>query len=210
MTRPEADWNRKFELSGGALCLDFANTVLRRNQPGRTKDELENFARLVVFAQQTKLLTPARAELLRNLAPSSSSAARRVMLAAVTLREAIYRVFSAIAGGRPVASEDVKVLEKFAVEALKQRRLAPSGRGGHGWQWKPEEGQQPEQIIWPIALSAAQLLTSDQMRAVRECAADDCAWLFLDESRNRSRRWCDMKVCGNRQKARRYYQRAQK
>ena len=210
MTRAKAERDRKFELSGGALCLDFANTVLRRNQPGRTKDELENFARLVAFARQTKLLTPARAELLRNRAPSPSPAVRHVMLGAVTLREAIYRVFSAIAGGRPVASKDVKVLEKFALEALKQRRLTPSARGGYGWQWKPEEAQNPEQILWPIALSASQLLTSDQAGAVRECAADDCAWLFLDESRNRSRRWCDMKVCGNRQKARRHYQRARK
>jgi len=54
------------------------------------------------------------------------------------------------------------------------------------------------------------LLTSDRLSAVRECAADDCAWLFLDESRNRSRRWCDMKVCGNRQKARLHYHRSQK
>jgi predicted RNA-binding Zn ribbon-like protein len=207
MTRTKSEWDRKFDLSGGALCLDFANTVLRRNQPGRTRDELESFARLVSFARQTKLLVPARAELLRNRAPSSSPALRHVMLSAVTLREAVYRVFSAIAGGRPVASEDLKVLEEFALDALAQRRLVPSRRGGYVWQWKPEEVQLPEQIIGPIALSAVQLLTSDKVAAVRECAADDCAWLFLDESRNRTRRWCDMKVCGNRQKARRYYER---
>jgi predicted RNA-binding Zn ribbon-like protein len=210
MTRAKAESDRKFELSGGTLCLDFANTVLRRNQPGRTQDELENYARLVAFARQTKLLPPASGELQRNRAPASSPAVRRVMIAAVTLREAIYRVFSAIAGGRPVRSSDLKVLEKFALDALKRRRLVLSSRVGYGWQWRPEEAQHPEQILWPIALSAAQLLTSDQLSAVRECAADDCAWLFLDESRNRSRRWCDMKVCGNRQKARRYYQRAQK
>lgn len=210
MTTAKADWDRKFDLSGGALCLDFANTVLRRNQPGRTKDESEDYARLVGFARQTKLLAPAKAELLRNRARLLPPTVRHVMPAAITLREAIYRVFSAIAGDRPVHSKDVRLLEKFALEALKQRRLAPSAQGAYGWQWKPEEAKNPGQILWPIALSAVQLLTSDQADAVRECAADDCAWLFLDESRNRSRRWCDMKVCGNRQKARRHYLRAQK
>jgi predicted RNA-binding Zn ribbon-like protein len=60
-------------------------------------------------------------------------------------------------------------------------------------------------MLWPIAQSAADLMTSDKRNSVRQCGADDCAWLFLDESRNHSRRWCDMKTCGNRQKARRHY-----
>jgi predicted RNA-binding Zn ribbon-like protein len=210
MNRARADWERKFDLSGGVLCLDFANTVLRRNQPGRTKDELENYANFVGFAKQAKLITPAKAELLRNHAFLHGSMVRPVMPAAVMLREAIYRVFSAIAGGHAVNSGDVKLLERFAMKALRQRHLAPSARGVYRWQWRPDDAESPEQMLWPIALSAVQLLTSDQVRAVRECAADDCAWLFLDESRNRSRRWCDMKVCGNRQKARRHYQRARK
>jgi predicted RNA-binding Zn ribbon-like protein len=170
MTRAKAESGRKFELSGGALCLDFANTVLRRNQPGRAKDELENFARLVAFARQTRLLNTARAEVLRNRVPSSSPALRRVMRGALTLREAIYRVFSAIASSRPVAARDVKVLEKFAVEVLKQRRLVPSARVGYSWQWKPEETQHPEQIIWPIALSATTARGSFSMRAATAVA----------------------------------------
>lgn len=64
-----------------------------------------------------------------------------------------------------------------------------------------------ERILWPIAQSAAELLTSSELGTVRLCEAPDCAWLFLDQSCNRSRRWSDMKVCGNRQKARRHYQR---
>ena len=79
------------------------------------------------------------------------------------------------------------------------------GLKGVDWEWK---SQNPvDSILWPIAQSAADLLTSPDLAAVRMCEAPDCAWLFLDQSRNRSRRWCDMKVCGNRQKARRHYQR---
>jgi predicted RNA-binding Zn ribbon-like protein len=210
MTGKKAAWEREFDLSGGALCLDFANTVLRRNQSGRTKDELENYARFIEFAKQTKLLSPAKADRLRRGASASPSAVRRVLPAAVMLREAIYRVFSALAAGKPVASKDVKLVERFAIDAWKHRRLIPTSQGAHSWQWKAEETGSPEQILWPIALSAVELLTSDWLGAVRACAADDCAWLFLDESRNRSRRWCDMKICGNRQKARRHYHLTQK
>jgi len=210
MTREKADWEREFDLSGGALCLDFANTVLRRNQPGRTKDELGNYARFVGFAKQTRLLSPAKADRLRKRASVSSRVVRQVLPAAIKLRGAIYRVFSALAAGRPIASKDVKLVEDFALEAGKHRRLMPASHGGYRWQWKPEETESPEQMLWPIALSAAELLTSDRLHSVRACAADDCAWLFLDESRNHSRRWCDMTVCGNRQKARRHYHRVQK
>jgi len=210
MAREKADWERKFDLSGGVLCLDFANTVLKRNQPGGTKDELANYARFVGFAKQTKLLSPAKANFLRNQAFLFPSAAAHVLPAALMLREAIYRVFSSLAAGKPVGSKDVKLLDDFAIEAWQHRRLMPMSQRGYRWQWKADEANSFEQILWPIALSAAELLTSDRLGAVRECAADDCAWLFLDESRNHSRRWCDMMVCGNRQKARRHYQRAQK
>ena len=210
MVRGKANWEREFELSGGALCLDFANTVLRRNQPGRTQDELEDYSRLVGFAKQSKLLSPAKADLQRARALKSPLTASHVIPAAKALREAIYRVFSSLAARKSIAPEDVKLLEKFALEALKQRSLMPLPKGGYRWQWKPDEADNPEQMLWPIALSAGELLTSDLISSVRECAADDCAWLFLDESRNRSRRWCDMKVCGNRQKARRHYHRTQK
>ena len=208
MTIEKAGWERTFDLSGGVLCLDFANTVLKRNQPDRTEDELSNYARLVGFAKQTKLLSPAKADLLRKRAVLLRPNVKRALPAAVLLRETIYRAFSSLAAGKSVASKDLKLIEDFALEAWKHRRLMPTSQAGYRWQWKAEEAESPVQMLWPIALSAAELLTSDRLRLVRQCAADHCAWLFLDESRNRSRRWCDMTVCGNRQKARRHYQRA--
>jgi predicted RNA-binding Zn ribbon-like protein len=208
MASEKADWQRKFDLSGGVVSLDFANTVLKRIQPDRAEDELSNYPRLVAFAKQTKLLSSARADALRSRAAKPLRSASAVLTEAASLREAIYRVFSCVAARKPVASKDVKLIEDFALEAWKHRRLMPTSQGGYRWQWKAEEAEMLEQMLWPIALSAAELLTSDRLRLVRQCAADDCAWLFLDESRNRSRRWCDMSVCGNRQKARRHYLRA--
>ncbi|HEY4932597.1 MAG TPA: ABATE domain-containing protein [Terriglobales bacterium] len=209
MTREKADWDRKFDLSGGALCLDFANTVLKRNQPDRARDELSNYARLVGFAKQAKLLSPAKADFLAKRPLVKRLNVDRVLPAAMMLREAIYRVFSSVAAERPIAAKDVKLIEDFALDAWKHRRLMPTSQDGYRWQWKAEEAESRSQMLWPIALSAAELLTSDSLPLVRQCAADDCAWLFLDESRNRSRRWCDMSVCGNRQKARRHYRSAQ-
>jgi predicted RNA-binding Zn ribbon-like protein len=64
-----------------------------------------------------------------------------------------------------------------------------------------------DQMLWPVARSAAELLTSERAGRVRECASETCSWLFLDGSRNGRRKWCDMASCGNRAKARRYYAR---
>jgi predicted RNA-binding Zn ribbon-like protein len=61
--------------------------------------------------------------------------------------------------------------------------------------------------LWPIVLAAAELLTSAGRARVRECAAHGCGWLFLDTSRSQRRRWCTMASCGNRAKARRFYER---
>jgi len=210
MTRERKQREQKFDLSAGILCLDFANTVTKRNQPGRSHDELASYARLVAFAKQAGVISPARAKLLNQRATLSVRVADRVLKSAAVLREAIYRVFSSIVAGQPAASKDLKLLNGFAIEAWRHRCLTQAPPGQYGWQWATEDADSFAQILWPIALSAVDLLTSDRLSAVRECAADDCAWLFLDESRNRSRRWCDMKVCGNRQKARLHYHRSQK
>jgi predicted RNA-binding Zn ribbon-like protein len=77
---------------------------------------------------------------------------------------------------------------------------------GFAWAWS-RGGEGLDRVLWPVILSTVDLLTSNTLRAVRECAAPNCGWLFLDTTRNRSRRWCDMLVCGNRAKARRHYER---
>jgi predicted RNA-binding Zn ribbon-like protein len=60
-------------------------------------------------------------------------------------------------------------------------------------------------ILNPLIRSAADLLVSDELKRVKRCGDPACGWLFLDTSRNKSRRWCDMSDCGNRAKASRFY-----
>jgi predicted RNA-binding Zn ribbon-like protein len=122
------------------------------------------------------------------------------------VRNAVYRVFSAIAGGREVRRDDLAVLGRAAADAAAHTHLVPHD-GGFRWTVDAAALRTLEGPLWPLVRSATDLLTSSEVSTVRECALETCSWLFLDHSKNQKRRWCDMKVCGNRSKARRHYAR---
>jgi len=193
-----------FDRSGGALCLDFSNTWSDRRRPER--DRLSSYEHLVDFALQTGSIDEADAADLRQSATADPDATYVALACARALREAIYGLFSALAGGRAIAAADVARINDLLGPALSQRRVLPR-RGEFVWEWR---AWRPIGLDWPlapIAHSAAELLTGDRLSRVRECDAVDCSWLFIDTSRNRSRRWCSMESCGNRAKARRLYRR---
>jgi len=202
----EGEPGYQFDLSGGTLCLDFANTISRRKVPERSIDHLLSYDDLIAFARQSEIVLAERADELRAHSRRHYSAARDTLHRAISYRENLYRAFSALAEGKPAASADVQQINGFAVDALSHRCLARAD-GHYRWEWQWSKKILLDNILWPIAQSAADLLVSPELASVRMCEAPDCAWLFLDQSRNRSRRWCDMKVCGNRQKARRHYRR---
>jgi predicted RNA-binding Zn ribbon-like protein len=196
-----------FDLSGGSISLDFANTVSWRKVPAQATDHVRSYDDLIAFAEQSRTLSAQQAEELGSLAQRKNRLADGALRRALACRESVYRVFSLVAEGKPPESADVQQINDFALEALSHRQLQPDdGHYRWAWQWTSRDGL--DRILWPIAQSAADLLTSPELQAVRMCEAPECAWLFLDQSRNRTRRWCDMKVCGNRQKARRHYRRA--
>jgi predicted RNA-binding Zn ribbon-like protein len=187
------------DLRGGDVGLDFVNTASGRDS-GVLREKLRVYDDLVTWAERVELTTPARGRRLRASARTSADEARAVLERAHALREAMYRILGTDA---PDAG-DLDLLSDEAGRAAAERRLV-AGREAYVFAWP--ESDRLEQLIWPVALSAAELLTSEDRPRVKECAADDCNWLFLDMSRNRSRRWCDMKVCGNRAKARRFSER---
>ena len=196
----------EFDLSGGVACLDFANPVSGRKIPERAVDHLGSYDDFVVFAQQSGILSSEQGEELRALARRKHRLADAALRRALAYRENVYRAFSALAQGKPPEYGDVQQVNDCALEALSHRQIEPAD-GHYRWEWQWNDKNALNRILWPIAQSAADLLTSPEGQAVRMCEAPECAWLFRDQSRNRSRRWCDMKVCGNRQKARRHYQR---
>jgi predicted RNA-binding Zn ribbon-like protein len=189
---------------GGNLALDLANTANRASRPEQ-KEKLHAYEDVVVWGERTGVLDEARAAALRAEATARPEAAATALARTVELREIIYRIFSALGAGGQPAAPDVEALDVFLREGAAQRRLA---RGREGWTWKWETGTEPlTQLLWPAAYAAAALLTEGELTRVKECGNDDCTWLFVDMSKNRSRRWCDMKDCGNRAKARRHYRR---
>lgn len=197
----------EFDLTGGQLALDLANTVSRRGDPNRRRDHLESYRDAIAFARQAGAISAKQAAELLAYAEQHGNQARRSFQQVIKLREAVYDVFAAIAQGKSPAAEDLSVISDFAREALQHRCLARMN-GGYRWEWQVKEGALLGRMVWPMAQAAADLLTSDDIAIVRWCEAPDCEWLFLDHSRNRSRRWCDMTTCGNREKARRHYHRA--
>jgi predicted RNA-binding Zn ribbon-like protein len=194
----------RLALLGGALCLDFTNTAGWRGQPD-SLGVLRDYEDLVAWTEHAGALSEKeRRDLLRAVEaePGKAAAAHR---RAIALREAIYRIFSASAADRPAEPGDVDLLNEAVDDAYRHLCLAPVA-GGFVWQWRDAEGAL-KLPLWKVARSAADLLVSTELERVRECAGEKCDWLFLDASRNQSRRWCDMAACGNRAKAQRNYAR---
>jgi predicted RNA-binding Zn ribbon-like protein len=183
-------------LVGGDVSLDLVNTASGRTR-GPLRDKLRSYDDVVTWAERVELPGSGRADQLRRAAAAHPGQASAVLERVRSLREVIYRVFTA----DPAAPADLRALGEAAAEAASQRRLEHTD-DGYVFAWPDSE--RLDRILWPVAQSAAELLASRDRVRVKECAADDCNWLFMDRSRNRSRRWCDMRDCGNRAKARRF------
>jgi predicted RNA-binding Zn ribbon-like protein len=191
---------RNFQLIAGQPALDLVNTLDWRFRAGEPEELLASYGDLVGFAAQLNLLTARQARQLLRAASEKASAS--VLGAARELREALAAVLYATKDGRKPGAGPVKTLERCFNVAHAHRELGWDA-GRLQWSWTDAEGA-PDLPLWQIALSAEQLITSDELASVRECGDPECRWLFLDTSKNHTRRWCDMKLCGNRMKARRF------
>lgn len=190
-------------LVGGELCLDFANTVGGRG--GDLPDEyLFGYADLVAWGTYVGILSEDEAAPLRAAAERHPAEAVEVFAYALALRETLYRAFSAAAQGKIPQQADLDALGRAYCDAMGHARLTPRD-GQIGWSWAGRSGELGR-VLWPVARSAVALLTSDEIRRVKECpgATGPCTWLFVDTSKNAVRRWCSMaEGCGGVAKARR-------
>jgi predicted RNA-binding Zn ribbon-like protein len=193
-----------FDFDGGALALDFANTV-GGTHVRPTHDHLREYADVVRFAVEAGALRVDAARRLLSRAGREPVRAAAVLELGIALREAIWGVFSALASGEAPRDSDLALIGDAAAAGAARSRLVYD-RDGVGWSVSPESDDL-ERPLWAIARSAAEILTSADRERVKECASPTCEWVFLDRSRNRSRRWCDMSDCGNRAKARRFQER---
>ncbi len=198
----EKDW----DFDAGLLPLDFANTA-EWHARADPIEQIKSYADLVSWSWKAGLLTKEAAQGLLDTAEHRPQDARRALDRAIELREALYRIFSHRAAGTEISKEDLALFNAALGEALHRVKLDTSG-AGFSWDWSNED-QNLETILWPILWESAELLTSDDLKRVGECADDrGCGYLFYDSSRNHSRRWCSMESCGNRAKVQRHYQRS--
>lgn len=193
------------KLLGGSLCLDFANTV-DWHASDHPIETLTGYPDLLVWSAHSGAISDEVAERLAGVAEHRPQDAGQVFQRAIALRDALYDIFAAVAQGARVQGAPLSALNRELGLALPRLQIV-AGDEGFIWDWT-DAGDALDQMLWPVARSAAELLTAGDLSRVRQCAdPDGCGWLFLDLSRNRSRQWCDMEGCGNRAKARRHYAR---
>jgi predicted RNA-binding Zn ribbon-like protein len=193
------------ELAGKQLCLDFANTVAWRRSDS-PQEELSGYPDLVTWCQHADVIPAQEARYLLKQAARRPDAARAALERALVLREAIYRIMDAVTRDSTPEASDVATLNEFLSEAMSHLQLILTA-DGLGWTWVGAESSL-QRVLWPVAHSAAELLLADELSRVGVCADEGCGWLFVDRSKNQSRRWCSMEDCGNRAKARRHYRRS--
>jgi len=185
------------------LCLDFTDTVDWRTS-AHTTDKLDSYQALLEWSSGKGILDQRQVGILSRKVPRGDWA--HALADAVRLREAIYRIFSATAHRRRANQGDVGILNEYLGRGLSRAVVRETG-DAYGWGWI--EDVTPDMMLYPIANSAAMLLTSEDLGRVRECANEEegCGSLFLDCSKSQSRRWCSMESCGNRAKFKTYYDR---
>jgi predicted RNA-binding Zn ribbon-like protein len=192
-------------LLGGHLSLDFANTLEWRDSE-REKDWLTGYDALVAWALKAGAVEAREAEELRAYSDWAPGSAAEVLAEARALRAAFYRVASALAAGGAAgeipAGDHLDDLNVRLAPLLGQTRLNRTSAGlVSAWGGASDD---LARVLWPVARAAFDLLTGAEAGRLRECAGRDCHWLFLDRSKNGSRRWCAMANCGNAAKARRH------
>jgi predicted RNA-binding Zn ribbon-like protein len=200
MTKTQAE-PAPFDLCAGHPVLDFVNSLDHRFGPEDAVELLADYAALLRFTEQARLLDSRQ---VRRLSKSVNTAtAERVQRAAKELREALASVLYDTLQGRPASTRDLGTLEQHFHSASEHRELRWKPRAAMEWDWGRFQTN-AALPLWMLAQTASQLLLSEAVQRVRACAADPCRWLFLDTSKNHTRRWCNMQVCGNRMKARRF------
>jgi predicted RNA-binding Zn ribbon-like protein len=160
---------------------------------------------LVSWAEEAGVLGGEEAAALLDEGADRPADAEGVVSGARELREALFDIFAAFAKDKTTPEDSLGTLNFALPDALSALRVAAVD-GAFEWRWA-REGSGLDRMLLPVIRDAAELLTSPELSRVRLCESETCDWLFFDQSRNRTRRWCDMSTCGNRAKARRHYER---
>jgi predicted RNA-binding Zn ribbon-like protein len=180
--------------------LAFVNTLSGR-PTAAPAERLTSYDALVTWARDQHLVSAAAADRLMAQGRKHPHQAAAVLTRARDLREALNGLAAAIDGGRVPAPSVLDTISQFLAAAYAHGRLVPHEGA---LQWVAATDDELDRVLWEIGRAAGRLVLSPRLARVRACAAGDCGWWFVDDTKNRSRRWCDMKLCGNREKLRRF------
>ncbi len=191
----------KLPLVAGPLCLNFTNTASGRGSDTH-QDHLQHYNDLLAWSLHAGALPVDEAAELARLARRQPAAAKKILRRAVALRESLHAIGAAIAAHAAPPADAVAALDRAMSEATQAGRLRWNG-SAFVWELvtRPLRLERP---LWPILRSAGDVLLAAPLERLKTCAGLHCGWLFLDETRNGKRRWCEMEVCGSRAKMRRY------
>jgi predicted RNA-binding Zn ribbon-like protein len=191
---------RPLYVVAGNLALDFANTV---DDPGGPNhfDHIQNISRLLSWARNVKVLSEQGYDDLAALAQSRPSVAAASLRRAAVLRHSVQLVFGAIADGQVIPEPSWRDLRRSIAASVSQAAL----RADHNQVRLVWDIASLDAVTWPIGYAAHELLTGGQLGRIKRCAG--CHWLYVDHSKNSSRRWCTMDDCGKAVKMRRYVER---
>ena len=181
------------------MVLDTANTVVLRSDPSRTFDRFEDPAEIARFASAASGFRSGELGGRALVVDDPEAVAPRVL----AVREAADRLFRSalLAGG--IETAHLPALLRACAACL------DGSSAGIGASGRPfGDPSAPIAFETALAVSALSLLSGNMSAKLKACP--NCGWLFLDRSRNSSRLWCDMTVCGNRHKAKRHYRRRRK
>ncbi len=194
---------KKFHLIGGDLSLDFTNT-LGGKRGAITRESLNRYIDLLSWFEQARVMEKAEVAKLAREAERQPEEAARVLERAIQLRESIYNLCAAVVEGRTSPKSDLERLNSELTVGLGRIRVMPAkGNSMFTWGWRMGEGL--DAPLGPVVRAAADLFTNGhKLEQLRRCGGDNCGWLFIDSSKNHSRRWCDMRDCGNLAKVRRH------
>jgi predicted RNA-binding Zn ribbon-like protein len=180
--------------------LAFVNTLSARPTPAPV-ERLTSYEALVEWAREQHLVSGAAAERLLAEARRHPHQATAVLSRAREFREAINALALAIEQQRQPAPAVLATISDRLADAYAHGRLVPHD---DALQWISSAEDDLDRVLWEISRAAGRLVLSPRLSRVRSCAAGDCGWWFVDDTKNRSRRWCDMKICGNREKVKRF------
>lgn len=192
------------DLVGCELALDFTNTSSGRGAPSH-QEHLRGYADVVNWAEHAKVVTPEDADFVRTAIGGNARESHRLFVSAVETRELVWAVASAVADARAVPEELRQKLTSAHAQHLSHAHMEVRD-GAYIWAWSVRRSI-ASAILGPITLSALTLLMEKDLSRTKRCEGHECGWLFFDTTKNKTRRWCEMRVCGNRAKVRALRQR---